>query len=128
MISIDTNVLVRILINDKEIKHVKAARDLVLKKKQVYLTQVVQVELVWVLQRAYQLNRQQITTLLTELHTNAAFTLENENIFYAALEQYAAGNADFSDYIILEQSKQASKLPVYTFDKKFAKSKQVVLI
>lgn len=41
---------------------------------------------------------------------------------------FAAGSADFSDYVILEASREADALPVLTFDERFARAAGVELV
>jgi predicted nucleic-acid-binding protein len=54
MIAIDTNILVRLLINDETAQaQVDLAKGLLKLAKQVYLSQIVQIEMVWVLETAY---------------------------------------------------------------------------
>jgi predicted nucleic-acid-binding protein len=54
MIAIDTNILVRLLINDETAQaQVDLAKDLLKRAKQVYISQIVQIEMVWVLETAY---------------------------------------------------------------------------
>ncbi len=72
MITLDTNVLVRILIDDQEVMQMRAARKLAQKVKQVYIPQIVQVELTWVLVRAYGLKKPQVIFILNELYGNAS--------------------------------------------------------
>ena len=48
-------------------------------------------------------------------------TVEHETIVRRAIDSFAAGTADFSDHVILESSRQASALPVLTFDQRFAR-------
>ena len=47
--------------------------------------------------------------------------VEDESLVLAALDAYARGIADFSDYLILETARCASALPVHTFDRRFAR-------
>jgi predicted nucleic-acid-binding protein len=55
MIAIDTNILVRLLINDETAQaQVDLAKGLLKQAKQVYVSQIVQIEMVWVLETAYQ--------------------------------------------------------------------------
>ena len=81
MISIDTNIIVRVFIDDLDIEQVKIARNLVSKAKQVYLAQIVLVEMVWVLTRTYKLSKPQIIMILQEIYENAAFVLDDKDIF-----------------------------------------------
>ncbi|CAK0781582.1 hypothetical protein CCP4SC76_7890001 [Gammaproteobacteria bacterium] len=55
-------------------------------------------------------------------------TIEDKSSVYAALDAYANGRADFSDYLILESARAARALPVYTFDRRFARHAEVSLI
>ena len=54
MIAVDTNVLVRLLINDPNSQtQVSLAKALLKRAGQVYVPQIVQIEMVWVLETAY---------------------------------------------------------------------------
>ena len=45
-----------------------------------------------------------------------------------AIVAFEAGPADFSDYFIRESSREASALPVMTFDERFARGADVELV
>jgi predicted nucleic-acid-binding protein len=45
-----------------------------------------------------------------------------------AIVAFEAGPADFSDYFIRESSREASALPVLTFDERFARGADVELV
>lgn len=121
MISVDTNILVRVFIDDLDHIHVEKARNLVKKSKHIYITQIVLVEMVWVLRRAYQLNKQQLVHILEEISGNSAFVVQNEKQFLEALLFYKNNNTDFSDCMILSASKEANIEHFYTFDTEFSK-------
>lgn len=121
MISIDTNVLVRILIDDESTEQVKLARHFVVKAEQVFIPKLVQVELIWVLVRSYTLTKQEVLVVLEELMENSAFNLEDYAEFINALTMFRSNNTDFSDCLILAAAKKNNALPIYTFDKKFAR-------
>jgi len=89
--------------------------------------QVVQIETVWVLSRAYGFSRSDIELVLQNLLNNQAFNLENEAIFSLALKQYASSNIDFSDAVILQQSIEKN-LKLLSFDKKLLKQDGVVAV
>ena len=121
MISLDTNILVRIFVDDAEQPdQCKKARQIVSEYKTVYVSQVVQVETVWVLSRAYGFSRKEVGVVLEHLLNNQSFRLENEIIFTAAVPLYSASNIDFSDAVILQTSAQ-EKLELLSFDKKLQK-------
>ncbi len=126
MISLDTNILVRIFVDDAEHpEQCKKARQIVNECQTVYVSQVVQVETVWVLSRAYGFSRKEIALVLEGLLNNQSFRLENEIIFTAAVPLYCSSNIDFSDAIILQTSIR-NKLKLLSFDKKLQKQEGVV--
>ena len=58
MIGIDTNILVRVLVNDTDaLEQCNKARMLLLKHKKAFITTVVLVETIWVIQRAYKVGK-----------------------------------------------------------------------
>jgi predicted nucleic-acid-binding protein len=121
MQAVDTNVLVRILVtDDKQTEQVKLARQFAKKAKLVFVPQIVQVELVWVLQAAYGLEKTEIIPVLQHLQVNESFQLQNEHEFSAALQLYQSNNVDFSDGLIFVESKKEN-CDVVTFDKKFSR-------
>ncbi|EDN69718.1 PilT-like protein [Beggiatoa sp. PS] len=121
MIAADTNFLIRILLDDEEQpKQVSVARKLASAAKNIYVPQVVQVEIVWVMKSAYQLKKSVIIKILEHLDNNQAFVLQDADIFHTALIQYIESNADFSDCIILAQA-QKFGVTLHTFDKRLAK-------
>ncbi len=128
MITIDTNVLVRVLVDDPgEAVQVEAARKSVSAAETVFIPTVVQAETVWVLRSGYKLKKQEIITLLEHLSSNLAYHLENEEQFEKAVVLYRQGKADFSDYLILAAARDRDT-DVLTFDKRFAQSPNIILI
>ena len=121
MRAVDTNVLIRILVDDpKQKEQVRVAHQFAKKAGNVFVPQIVQVELVWVLETAYSLDKQEIVRILTHLEENEAFSLQYESQFFAALHYYQSFNADFSDCLILAECNEM-KYTLFTFDKKFSK-------
>ncbi len=128
MIAIDTNVLVRIVVDDeKQANQVKIARQFAKKHNKIYISQVVQVELVWVLDFAYKLQKNEIIFVLNHLYENDAFVLQDEKLFAEALHLFESQNCNFADCIIYLQAKKDGAV-VITFDKKFAKLLDVQLL
>ena len=128
MIALDTNILVRILIDDKaQMSQVKLARQFAEKHQPLFIPQLVQAELVWVLDFSYQLDKSEILHILKHLHQNDAFVLQNEVHFEAALHLFETSNVSFSDCLILKASQEAD-CQVATFDKRFSKLPQVKLL
>lgn len=108
MVSVDTNVLVRILIDDSaQQQQNEWARSLVRDCAQkIYITQIVQVECVWVLRTVYRLDKATIIGILNHLVSNEMFVLQRLDLFKTAFYLYQRGQAGFSDCLILAESIQ----------------------
>lgn len=121
VIAIDTNVLVRVLVDDVgQIEQTQLARQLVSQHQHVYLTQIVQIECVWVLSKVYKVDKPMLVSILQHLDDNPAYILQQAECFKKALALFRMGNADFSDYIIVSEC-LAFKTVLYTFDKRLSR-------
>lgn len=120
MVAVDTNVLIRLLVDDPgAVEQIEQARKSIQTAEQVYIPQIVQVECVWVLQSGYKFSKQNIVDRLGELAGNIRFVLQNSPSFLRALALFQGANADFSDCLILVES-QAAECHLITFDKRLA--------
>lgn len=128
MVSFDTNVLVRIFVDDQNTDQVNKARKLAKKVKKIFISQVVQIELVWVLSRAFKLAKVDVLKILDDMHSNAAFVLQNPDEFIQALELYRSNSIDFSDSMIFVNSNNNQTKIIYTFDQKFSNLSGVELV
>lgn len=126
MIALDTNVLLRLIINDNS-EHSFLARKLVENEHEIYIASVVQVELVWVLKRTAKLTKSEIIFSLNSLAANNSIVLQNRDLFMNALNLYTNLNADFSDYLITLES-QSKNAKLWTFDKKLSKHNNAKLL
>ena len=121
MLGLDTNVLIRLLIDDDSApKQCLAARQLVSEAGKTYVPQVVQIETVWVLSSAYGLNRSGVEKTLSAIAHHPAITLQRPDMFNAALEHYRTSTADFADCMILVETENAG-CELATFDRKLGK-------
>ncbi len=128
MIAVDTNVLVRLLVNDPDSQaQVGLAKALLKRAKQVYVPQIVQIEMVWVLETAYGFDKPAVITVLKHLQKTLLFVLQDDAQFDAALATFENHTADFSDYLILSGCLENDH-ELFTFDKKFARLKSVKLL
>jgi len=120
VIAVDTNVLVRILVDEpSQPAQVTAARALASEAGEVFIPLVVLVETVWVLESAYGLSKSEVVHALDHLLTNGAFSLDRERLSAAALRLFRESGADFSDCVILADCR-SRELPLHTFDKRLA--------
>jgi len=121
VIAVDTNVLVRLLVNDPaDQAQIEVAKNLLRTAGQVYVPQIVQVEMVWVLETAYYFDKKAILQVLQHLSEHPCFILQHLELFIIATNDYHHSHADFSDCLILAEScHQAYQLA--TFDRKLGK-------
>lgn len=128
MIAIDTNVLVRILVNDKQAEQqCRLARELIAKQNAIWICREVLIETLWVLQSNYQFKKDQILLALETLRHHPDIVLENAENLAANLELFSAGNVGFADCVILNEAKQ-QQLVLHTFDKKLSRLQGAKLI
>jgi predicted nucleic-acid-binding protein len=121
MIAADTNFLVRVLVDDPTaVAQCKLAREAVLEESSVYVPQVVQVELVWVLDKGLGLSRSELLAALLHLRDNDAFVLQLRETFVAAVALFEKGPIGFADCAILVESR-AMSAELATFDRKLGR-------
>lgn len=121
MLAVDTNVLVRVLVDDPTaLDQCRTARQAVSEAGEVFVSQVVQIETVWVLVSAYGLSKKRLQDTLGAIVRHPAFHLQRREVFQAALENYLAANTDFADCMILAESASAGH-ELVTFDRKLGK-------
>lgn len=126
MIAVDTNILIRVLVDDPLAdKQMKSARELLDTHHTLYVPQIVQVELVWVLESAYGFDKASVCKVLEHLCHHHAFELQSPDQFDAALRLFRTHSADFSDCMILSEA-ATQQLSLATFDKKLSRLKGAV--
>lgn len=120
MAALDTNVLVRVFVDDPTAPvQCALARNAVQQHKRLFVSQAVQLESVWVLQRAYQFQKADIVEFLTALLEYPQFLPESPKLLQQALAFYEKTNVDFGDALIHVASQ--TKGPLLTFDKALGK-------
>jgi len=121
MIAIDTNVLVRVLVNDPDAEEQsQLARDLIVIHGNIWICRVVLIETVWVLESAYKFSKAQIIMVLEALINNPQVHLEDAECLDTVLTVFSAGSASFADCLILNDA-QHRQLVLYTFDRKLSR-------
>ena len=130
MIALDTNVIVRFLVQDDEAQGTIAKNliDSLSEREPGYICREVIIEVVWVLERAYQLTRTQIVPAIEGLISSRELIIEDVERVGTALSQYLAGGAGFSDRMILLASENAQCSKLATFDKTLARNDGVLLL
>ena len=121
MIAIDTNILVRVLVNDPQADtQCQLARQLLKTNNAIWVCRIVLVETVWVLQSTYKFSKDQIIGVLEKLIAHPNIHLEDAANLDNVLTLYSASNAGFSDCLILDNAQLKNTL-LYTFVSKLSK-------
>ncbi len=120
MIALDTNVLVRFLVEDdrKQTAAAAALIDRVVKDGDtLFVSDVVVCETVWVMSVSYHIGRKEIAGVLRNLLRARHVTFSAADQLIRALEAYESGKGDFADYLIREHARAADCDQVATFDR-----------
>ena len=120
MIALDTNVLVRFLVEDEKAQTAAAARLIgrtVAAGETLFVSDIVLCETVWVLAGSYRVARSIIATTLRELLRARHLVFSAPDQLSRALDAYSKGKGDFADYLIREHARTAGCAGVETFDR-----------
>ena len=120
MIALDTNVLVRYLVEDDAHQAELAAAliDRVVENgDSLFVSDIVVCETVWVLSSSYRFGRAQIAAVLRDVFRARHLTFTAHDQLALALAAYATGKGDFADYLLREQARAAGCDDVATFDR-----------
>lgn len=121
MIGLDTNILIRYFTQDDPIQ---SARATLLIERQLteqrpgFLSVVVMVETVWVLDRAYRLPADEIAAAIERILQADVFVVENEQEVFTAMIALKEGRGSFADALISALATKAACSFTATFDHK----------
>lgn len=116
---VDANIILRYLLNDHQELSSKAAE--ILEQQTVILPIEVACEVVYVLQKIYNVNRKDIQQQLTNLLNENIVTMQKPVVFLKALEYYGTTTLDFVDTLLWAYH-TVEQQEIFTFDKKLEKS------
>lgn len=124
MIGLDTNVLVRFLVEDDP-EQSRLAGDLIdaasARGRSMFIADIVMCETVWVLSAAYGFRRVEIADVLDRLLRARSMVFESSDRLASALGSYRKGQGDFADYLIQRQAHAHGAEALVTFDKALLK-------
>ena len=119
MRAVDTNVLVRLIARDNE-RQVVAAEAFV--ARGAWVSSVVLVEAMWVLNSLYELDAARIAKAVEMLLNHRDLSLQDPDTVSSALARYRKKpSIGFSDHLVLELARKAGHLPLGTFDRALGK-------
>ena len=103
MIGLDTNVLVRYIVQDDPQQTRKATRWIegsCTEENPGFIAHVVLCELVWVLTSAYRYPKPSVVGVLEQILRIAQLRVEDPELAWLSVNDYRRSNADFSDHLI----------------------------
>lgn len=128
MIAFDTNVLLRVLVDDDPLQAARAqalVEQCLLDDEACFVSDVVLAETVWVLEEVYGFERREVSTTLRQAAAARPFVFESRGRVLDALDRFDAGKADFSDYLVLRRGAEEGATSLYSFDRKLLCEKGV---
>ena len=126
MKALDTNILVRFLIQDdkQQAQTVKTFLSQAENNKQsFFVTLLVVLELIWVLEAVYKVTRKDILLSINELLSMPVLNFEKQKVVRQFISVAQTSRFDLSDLLIALSALQENCETTYTFDKKAAKFK-----
>lgn len=123
MIGVDTNILVRFFVGDDPAQADKA-RELLAQRNETdpaFVSVLVVAELVWVLQKFYEVPQAYINEMLGVLTGGAGVVVERQDLVAAAVGRAAEDQADLADLLISAIVRDEGCSRTFTFDKRAAR-------
>jgi predicted nucleic-acid-binding protein len=119
MRSVDTNVLVRLLVRDDAAQTAAASR---MAEPGAWVSHLALAECVWVLSSVYERTPAAIAAAVEMLLSHRHLVLQDADVVAAALDHFrATPRVGFTDCLMLEVSRKAGHLPLLTFDRGLAR-------
>ncbi|MCY4029139.1 MAG: type II toxin-antitoxin system VapC family toxin [Acidobacteria bacterium] len=131
MIGLDTNVLVRYIVQDDPAQAAAVTRlieDRCTAKSPGYVSVPVLMELVWVLKSAYGHEKATVIPVVRQLLRTAELAVEDRQTVWTALREFEAGTADFADHLIAHRNHARGCTRTYTFDLRAARGSHFALL
>lgn len=125
MIGIDTNVVIRFLVQDDEAQARIATRLMsrLTRQNPGFVSSVVLAEVTWVLARAYKYSREHVASAVEGLLRSTELVIENADSAYRALAMYqTSASGEFADALIAQMAVAAGAIETVTFDRRAAES------
>ncbi len=117
MIGLDSNVLVRYLVQDDQGQAARAARCIEAADARCFIGVVVLCEVVWVLESVYGFDKATVVDTIEKVLMTAQFEIENKDLVLGALDDFRNSKADFADCLIGRRNLAAGCSETVTFDR-----------
>jgi len=115
---VDANIILRYLLNDHDELSVKASK--IIENNEVLLLNEVVAEIVYVLEKVYNVKNDEIRDTLLDLFNYENISVDEFEVLAEALHLFGRKRLDFVDAILIAYSKVKGH-QIYSFDKKLNK-------
>jgi predicted nucleic-acid-binding protein len=124
VIALDTNVIVRYLVEDDAAQSARAARRIASASQSgepLFVSATVLCEVAWVLVGAYKTPKAELVSVIRQLLRARQLEVENKDALQRSLDAFERGRGDLADYVIRETAALHGCEAVATFDKALLK-------
>ena len=133
MLGLDTNVIVRLLLDDDPMQKRRASKAIARAKAagtpvMLALALAVVLELEWVLRSSAKMDKAQVLAVFRLLLESYDVQIENEKVLEQAVHTYQNASADFGECLFLAQYQRMGCQTMLTFDAKAAPMQGVSLV
>jgi predicted nucleic-acid-binding protein len=131
MASIDTNVLVRYIVQEEDSQFaivMQLLDECAPEGRPLFVPITVALELEWVLRSNFQVGKPDLISTLSQLLSATELSFQSEAALEVALARYRDSSADFADCVHGALAAQAGEEPLWTFDKRAARVDGVKLL
>jgi predicted nucleic-acid-binding protein len=124
MIALDTNVLIRFIVQDDK-RQARAAEKLIVRcsaDDPGFVNLIVLCEITWVLKSGYGYDRKVLSAVVRGILSSVELLVEESESVWQALRIFESGSADFADCLTGVHNKNKQSATTYTFDATAAKT------
>ena len=131
MIAVDTNIIIRFLVKDDDTQASKVFdrfKKAEANKETFFVTSVVVLEVIWVLESVYEYSREEILSAMESLTRLTILRFENIDLIHDFFSFSKKSNHDLSDVLIGLCARYNGCDYTITFDKKASKSSHFKMV
>ncbi|MBF2715046.1 type II toxin-antitoxin system VapC family toxin [Agrobacterium vitis] len=124
MIGIDTNILLRLTMQDDDIqtKQALALADSLTQDQPGFVNSAVLLEFIWTARRKVKMSKEELRIILSGFLDSENLVLEDENLIELTLDEMDRSSEEFADIFIALKNREFGCRTTMTFDRKAART------
>ncbi|MCE6074237.1 PIN domain-containing protein [Agrobacterium vitis] len=124
MIGIDTNILLRLTMQDDDIqtKQALALADSLTQDQPGFVNSAVLLEFIWTARRQVKMSKEELKIILSGFLDSENLVLEDENVIELTLDEMNRSSEEFADIFIALKNRELGCRTTMTFDRKAART------